>query len=116
MVNISKLTADMRSGRPIEEVLKEHNLDFKSAMALLRKANDPRKKLKKNRYKSTGEKYISKYGNVFMVRRTLNGKLQYFGSYETLEDAIKIRDYLEVHGWYKHRLDTAKRNCGIKED
>ena len=116
MTDVDELVKDMRSGKPIEEVLKDHNLTFKQALHLLQCANDPRKgKRKKKRVSVTGEQYISKMGNRYYVRKTVGGKSQYFGMYATLEDAIKIREYMNENGWYKHRLKTARRECGLED-
>ena len=42
--------------------------------------------------------YKSSYGK-FVVRKTVNGKFGYYGSYDTLKEARKIRDRLEKYNW-----------------
>lgn len=45
--------------------------------------------------------YISVKGNSFQVVKRINGKQEYFGSYKSLEEAIKVRDELIKKGWKK---------------
>ena len=48
----------------------------------------------------TGEKYICKQtGGKFSVRKVIKGKLTYFGTFKTLEEAAKYRDYCIIHDW-----------------
>ena len=48
-----------------------------------------------------GTKYISYRPNldVYEIVKVIKGKLEYFGRYPTLEDAIKCRDYFIEHDW-----------------
>lgn len=51
-------------------------------------------------------KYISKLNNKYCIYKTINGKNVYFGSFNTLEEAQKYRDFLVAHDWdlkYKKR-------------
>lgn len=111
MVNITELQKDFKSGMSIEDVLKKHKINLPVAMKLMNKRLTKQKK----EYKSTGEEYISYQYEKYNITKEVNGKSKYFGGYDTLEDAIKVRDYLKVHGWNKHCLKTARRNCGVEE-
>lgn len=44
--------------------------------------------------------YKSTYGK-FVIRKTINGKFGYFGTYGTLKEAQAIRDKLEKCNWDK---------------
>ena len=48
-----------------------------------------------------GTKYISYRSNldVYEIVKRINGKLEYFGRYHTLEEAIQCRDYFIEHDW-----------------
>ena len=48
---------------------------------------------------STGEKYIRKVKGYFYVQKVVNGKLEHFGSFKSLEDAIVERDLLIKYNW-----------------
>lgn len=118
MVNLEKFRNDLRSGKSIEEVLETHKIDLGTALYLMQKHNGIRRRRRPKTQSSctTGEKYISRYGNKYWLRKTVNKKLRSFGRYDSLEDAIKVRDYMMVHGWYITKLETAQRNCGIKKE
>ena len=120
MIDVEKFREDMRSGTPLDEVLKKHNLDIKTAMNMLIKYNNPPKKTKKrkrkNIYSKTDELNIYKVNNQYIIKKSINKCVKSFGGYDTLEDAIKVRDYLNKHGWYHNRLKTAWKNCGVKKE
>lgn len=44
-------------------------------------------------------KYISILKGKFQVSKQVNGKRYYFGSYDTLEEAKKVREYFIKHNW-----------------
>ena len=48
-----------------------------------------------------GTKYLSyrKHLGVYEIVKRVNNKLEYFGRYYTLEEAIKWRDYFIQHNW-----------------
>ena len=49
---------------------------------------------------ASGEKFISKRINgKYYVRKTKDGVLIYFGGFDTLEAAVKYRDYCIKHDW-----------------
>ncbi len=48
---------------------------------------------------STKQKYISHKGNRYYIRKWINGVEHNFGSYETLEEAVKQRDFLIKENW-----------------
>lgn len=55
-----------------------------------------------------GTKYITQNpSGTYIIRKRINGKSVYYGSYSTLEDAIKWRDYFQNRKWnecYDERL------------
>jgi hypothetical protein len=116
MINLEKFREDLRSGKSLDDVLKDHNLDIKTAMELLIgfNRNVKEKKKRKSYYSKTNQKYVSKIGNKFYLRKTFNGKLKTFGKYSTVEDAVKVRDYLDKHGWYRNRLKSVWEACEVE--
>lgn len=44
-------------------------------------------------------RYITKHGNNFRIQKTINRIKKSFGTYKTLEEAIKVRDELEANNW-----------------
>lgn len=47
----------------------------------------------------TNERYIHKIHRGYAIIKSVNGKLQYFGIFDKLEDAILERDLLEKYNW-----------------
>lgn len=45
--------------------------------------------------------YITHVPERFIVRKWINGKNIHFGSYKTLEEAIKRKEELDKNGWVK---------------
>jgi len=46
-------------------------------------------------------KYIYKLNNKYSVRKSINGKSEHYGTYDTFEEARKIRDKLMANDWNK---------------
>ena len=113
MVNIPELRKDMKSHMTVEEVLIKHNITFQEAMKLLSKKQKRKPKKTKRPYRKTGEKYISYYCNRYVIRKSVNGRVLGFGGYNTLEDAVKMRDYLMEHGWYQTRVKAIRERLGV---
>ena len=47
----------------------------------------------------TGERYIRKLHGRYCIQKWVNGKCEHFGSFKSLEDAIKERDLLIKYDW-----------------
>ena len=107
-----ELVEDMRSHMTIEEVLQKHNLSLKECCDLLYYKTNNRKN-RKRKYRETGEPYIRQDGKRFHIRKKINGRAVSFGGYNSLEDAVKVRDYLMEHGWYRNRLKSTLKTLGV---
>lgn len=56
-------------------------------------------------------KYISYNGIMYTIQRMVDGKLNVYGFFNELDDAIKQRDWLVKHGWSKLEVpDNSKRH------
>lgn len=44
-------------------------------------------------------KYIHNFKGKFGITKQINGKKYYFGCYDSLEEALKVREYFMKHGW-----------------
>lgn len=55
--------------------------------------------LSKRKCSNRLNKYITKLNGKFVIYKTINNKTQYFGSYETLQEAIDVRDALVSADW-----------------
>lgn len=78
-------------------------------------ANDLKPYPKRNK---SGEKYISYRENldVYEIVKVLNGKLEYFGRYPTLKEAVKWRDYFISNDWDTNirLIGTVNKNIYFK--
>ena len=58
------------------------------------------------------DKYIYFYKDKgYIIQKKINDKIEYFGQYNTLDEAIKVRDYFEKNNWpVNERLKFTKGN------
>ena len=94
-----RLQDDLRAGMTIEDALHKHNMSFKEAF------DGMPKPLTNGGNTGVGEKFISKHQGKYIIRKRHRNKTRLFGTYDRLEDAIKVRDYCLEHGWYITKLD-----------
>ena len=80
---------------------------FKGSTSL-KETLELRDKLIENNWRDNGQlgikelddtRYIYQYGKSFQLKKSVNGKIRYFGSFKTLEEAIKARDKLIKNNW-----------------
>ena len=57
------------------------------------------KRLEYSTLKTNPNRYIRPYKNHYRIIKILNNKTCFFGTYHTLENAQKARDYFEDNGW-----------------
>ena len=80
---------------------------FKSSKSL-KETVEFRDKLIENNWRDNGQlgivelddnRYIYSVGNSFQLKKHINGKTKHFGTFKTLEEAIKARNELIVNNW-----------------
>ena len=80
---------------------------FKSSTSL-KEAVEFRDKLIENNWRDNGElkieelddnRYIYSVGKSFQLKKYINGKTKHFGTFKTLEEAIKARNELIMNNW-----------------
>ena len=106
---------DLKNGMSITDALQKHDLTLEQAFQRLHHSLAGRPVVKKKPKKSskTGEKYISSRQNTFYIRKIVYGKYTTFGTYSSLEDAIKVRDYCIAHGWKQDHIDEYCQRLGV---
>ena len=63
----------------------------------------------KTPYEKAHGKYITKTANgKYVLYRAKNGKVTYYGRFDSFNDAVKQRDYYNEHGWVKPAKDPSK--------
>jgi hypothetical protein len=62
----------------------------------------------------TDEFYIRQnmQGHYFILK-WINGKQTNFGTYTTLNDAVKVRNWFVENGWIKDDVDQACQECNV---
>lgn len=99
---------DLRNGLTVEEACTKYNIPFNYVFKNMERIN------KRQGPNDPQLKYITKRSGHFSVRKTVKGKQIVFGTYSTLEEAIKIREYCEKHGWIKSNIDEYCKILGIE--
>ena len=114
---IEKFQQDLRDGMTLENALIKHNLTLKEAMEFCPKPIGQRyikKKKKRKQVYTNVDRHISQKKDAFHVRKQKSYKTYWGGSYDSLEDAQKVRDFLEEHGWSPIKVNEACKKLGIK--
>lgn len=98
----------------LQEVLEKYDLSFEELFKYcLKKNNKYNIKIKKVE-ETFSRKYIQEYHNAFRIRKSIKGKLIYFGYYNTLDDAIRVRNRLIDYKWDKDILPKIYEELNIK--
>lgn len=110
-VMVKAFQNDLQNGLSIEECCNKHNVTLEYAFKVIHKWQMKQNKKQKRTRKQ--EKYPTVESNIqrnhgYMVRKTINGKQQYFGRYKTLTEARQVKAYLEKHGWTQENLKRVK--------
>lgn len=100
---------DLRRGISIQEALTRHGLSFRDAFLHLQYKNKPscNKNGGKNRY------LLIRRGRSVQVRKSIDGKQRVFGSYRNIQDARKVRNYLERNDWKCDDLEKLQELLGV---
>ena len=104
-LKLRRFQEDIRDGMKLEEALHKHQLSLKYAFN-----NMPKTVVKRG----GNPTFIAPVGNKFLIRKTVNGSTKHFGTYMTLNEAVKVRDYCERHGWIKENLDKYCEELGVE--
>lgn len=91
-------------------ILKSVNGEYKyfKGSTSLKEAIEFRDKLIENNWRDNEElkienlddnRYIYRVGKSFQLKKHINGKTKHFGTFKTLEEAIKARNELIVNNW-----------------
>lgn len=88
-MNTDEIIQNFRDGKTIQEVCQEKGLTLKQLFSIIRKKQT-----------KTMPKYISRSGKRYRVIRYIEDKTcKTYGSFDTLEEAIEIRNRLLATNW-----------------
>lgn len=109
----NEIQEDLRNGMSINDACAKYGLTFKELCEKMPKPYTLLQRKAKKPPRLTGERYIQKWFGCYHIRKSINKKTVSFGSYDTLEDAVLMRDYLMEHGWRKDLLDVYCSRLGV---
>ena len=100
---LSQFQKDLKNGLTISEALQKHGLTFKYVCDNLPRAycSSSRKRGTYNHSRKSRYPYITEHDGRYYLRKSIEGRMVHFGSYNKLTDADKIREYCKKHGWRK---------------
>lgn len=108
---------DLRNGMTLEDALIKHELTLKEAIDCIHKPvihpSKKRKPYAKRNIYCQVEKNISKRGDAYHLRKAIDGKMKWGGSYDTLEEARLVKDFLNKNGWNLIKVNEACKKYGI---
>ena len=104
-MNTNKIRQQLQNGTTIQEVCQQYHLTFKELCQLFLSGRYSRT----TNESSTGKLYISFNQGRYILRK--NGV--HYGSYRSLDDALKVRYFMIMNGWYRSRLDKVCDELGV---
>lgn len=99
----SEITEDLRKGMSLEDCLIKHNTNLQ----ILFETN-------LETHQTNSHKYIENRGKRFSIKKKINKRTCYFGSYSSLEDAQKVRDELIRTGWQQNKVNRICEYLEVK--
>ena len=104
-----EIRSRLLNGETINTICREYNITFADLVKIMSRYGSEESTKNKQR-KGTGHLYISEHCGKYIIRKNR----KHFGTYKSLRDAIRIRDWFICNGWYVHRIDRACRECKVE--
>ena len=108
LYDLKQFQDDLKAGMTIEDALKKHQLSFQYVMKHINKV-----KYMEIPEPSNTTKHIGIQNGKYIVKKSFDGKMRSFGTYLTLEDALKIRECCMIDGWIQTNINRYCREHGI---
>ena len=104
---LTELQKDLQDGMELFKALNKHNVTLSYALEHMDKniGRPPARQRRK-------ERYIRK-SHAYSIYKWVEGKHTCFGTYDTMNDAIKVRNQLIKQGWDKRKLNNICEELGI---
>ena len=112
MIDILGFRNDLWNGMSINDALIKHETNLHDVVRALQ--NKPHKPGSKSKVTSSPEHYILIRGDTYAVRKSIKGKNRMFGTYNSMEDAIRMREALKLDGWHQRHVDRLCEELGIQ--
>jgi hypothetical protein len=117
-MSIKAFRKDIQQGMPLEEAFQKHKLTLNQVFTTLHTKTryHHKKKNKPPAYTPIKTPYIYNYRNKYYIVKNTRKKSRTFGSYNTLEEAIQVRDELIKDGWHQTHVDRICDELGIQRN
>ena len=100
----------LQKGYTIQQVCQEYNIPFNQLLRKMSRLDKNKRNKEPAPWRATGEMYINQRpSGYYVVRRNK----KHFGTFNTLADAVKVRDWFITHRWDKRWVDRACNECGV---
>lgn len=101
-----EIRSRLRNGETIEKICKEYHLTLAELMDLMKYREYPSQKTKKSKELL----YITERDGQYLLCKGNT----YYGTYYSLEDAKKVRDYFIFSRWNKRKIDWVCEKVGVE--
>lgn len=105
----SEISKDLQK-ETIENICTKYNISFKELVEYSFRNNLPT-----DRDRGL-DNYIYKKGDSFVITKTVKGHFEYYGIYDSLEDARKVKKELINCNWDKSQLPLILEKLGVKNN
>ena len=106
MDNEETIRNQLKDGVSIDDVCRKHSLTFKQLIDILRFYDNP----VRTRTHRKGWTYISQTSQGSFI---ITKDSTHYGTFNSLRDAQRVRDYFREYGWCKDDLDKACESVGV---
>ena len=103
-MEVEVIRSRLKSGDTIDEVCREYHLTFEELVCRLHRQPSG------SRISRCSELYITVIDGRYVLRKNN----VYYGSYSSLGDAKRVRDYFILHRWDKRKIDEVCEKVGVK--
>ena len=104
---LEKAQKDLQEGMSIFDACVKYHIPFRDLCNCMPRASSGRRNIR------SGEKYIRKQQGHYQIVKSLNGTNQAFGTYDSLEDAVKVREQCIKQGWIQKNVDEYCRQVKV---
>ncbi len=100
----NRIRDDLWNGMTINNACRKYRVSFQDIVEMMKNDVPPTEK------RTCDALYVSPYYNKFRLSKNS----VHYGTYNTVEDAVKVRDWFILHRWDKRKVDEVCRIVGVK--
>ena len=104
----TEIRTQLQNGSTIETICEKYKLTFHDLWDIFK--NDAQGQGRPKRKTHKKHLYITERDGKYFIRKSN----VFYGTYHSLEDAVKVRDYFIYHRWDKRNVDKVCRELGVE--